>query len=106
MKITVTTLAEYIFVLDVGEDLELEHFKIFCEEESGFPAGEIAISFNGRPLTDDKKSLKQYGMVDGDAVSLQHVIQQSAAVAAAAAPRRPVAPCKPIIDFSCIEFRI
>lgn len=91
MKITVTTLAEYIFVLDVGEDLELEHFKIFCEEESGFPASEIAISFNGRPLTDDKKSLKQYGMVDGDAVSLQHVMQQSAA---AAAPRRPGAPCK------------
>ncbi|XP_055716465.1 protein DDI1 homolog 2 [Phlebotomus papatasi] len=75
MKITVTTLTDYIFVLDVSEDLELENFKAFCEVESGFPASEIVIAFNGRPLLDDKKSLKDHGIVDGDAVVLQHMLQ-------------------------------
>lgn len=73
MKVTVSTLADYIFVLDVSEDLELENFKAFCEVESGFPAPEIMINFNGRPLMDDKKSLKDYGIKDGDIVILQHI---------------------------------
>lgn len=73
MKVTVTTLTDYIFVLDVSEDLELENFKAFCEIESGFPAGEIVIAFNGRPLIDNKKSLKEHGIRDGDAVILQHM---------------------------------
>lgn len=75
MKITITTLTDYIFTLDVSEDLELENFKVFCEVESGFPAPEIVISFNGMPLSDDKKSLKDYGIVDGDMVVLQHMLQ-------------------------------
>lgn len=75
MKITITTLTDYIFVLDVSEDLELENFKAFCEIESGFPANEIVIAFNGRPLMDEKKSLKDHGMKDGDSVVLQHIMQ-------------------------------
>ncbi|XP_031829871.1 DNA damage inducible 1 homolog rngo [Nomia melanderi] len=75
MKVTVTTLSDDIFVLDVSEDLELENFKAFCEIESGVPAHEIVIAFNGLPLMDDKKSLKDYGIRDGDAVILQHMHQ-------------------------------
>lgn len=75
MKVTVTTLSDYIFVLDVSEDLELENFKAFCEVESGFPAPEIVIAFNGRPLMDENKSLKEYGIKDGDVVTLQHMLQ-------------------------------
>lgn len=74
MKVTVTTLTDYIFVLDVSEDLELENFKAFCEVESGFPASEIAIAFNGMPLMDNKKSLKEHGVKDGDVVILQHML--------------------------------
>lgn len=75
MKITITTLTDYIFTLDVSEDLELENFKVFCEVESGFPAPEIVISFNGVLMNDEKKSLKDYGIVDGDVVVLQHMLQ-------------------------------
>lgn len=77
MKVTVTTLTDFIFVLDVSEDLELENFKAFCEIESGFPASEIVIAFNGRPLMDNKKSLKDLGICDGDAVILQHMLSRS-----------------------------
>lgn len=73
MKVTVATLTDFIFVLDVSEDLELENFKAFCEIESGFPASEILIAFNGRPLMDNKKSLKDHGIRDGDAVILQRM---------------------------------
>ena len=74
MKITVTTLSDDIFVLDVSEDLELENFKAFCEVESGYPAPEIVIAHNGMPLLDDKKSLKELGIRDGDVVILQHML--------------------------------
>ncbi|XP_030758327.1 protein DDI1 homolog 2 isoform X1 [Sitophilus oryzae] len=77
MKVTVTTLTDYIFVLDVSEDLELENFKAFCEIESGFPASEIVIAFNGMPLMDNKKSMKDHGIRDGDAVILQHMYSRS-----------------------------
>ncbi|XP_037036787.1 protein DDI1 homolog 2 [Bradysia coprophila] len=73
MKVTISTLTDYIFTLDVSEDLELENFKVFCEVESGFPSAEIVISFNGVLMSDEKKSLKDYGIVDGDVVVLQHM---------------------------------
>lgn len=75
MKITITTLTDFIFTLEVSEDMELENFKVFCEVESGFPAQQIVISFNGVLLSDEKKSLKDYGIVDGDVVVLQHMLQ-------------------------------
>ena len=74
MKVTVTTLTDDIFVLDVSEDLELENFKAFCEVESGYPASETVIAFNGRPLLDNSKSLKDLGIKDGDCVILQHML--------------------------------
>ncbi|XP_066156054.1 protein DDI1 homolog 2 [Euwallacea fornicatus] len=77
MKVTVTTLTDFIFVLDVSEELELENFKAFCEIESGFPASEIVIAFNGMPLLDNGKSLKDHGIRDGDAVILQHMLSRS-----------------------------
>lgn len=33
------------------------------------------ISWNGVVLSDEKKSLKDFGMVDGDIVVLQHMLQ-------------------------------
>lgn len=77
MKITVTTLNDDIFVLDVSEDLELENFKAFCEVESGFPAHEVVINHNGRPLGDNRKSMKAHGVTDGDVVILQHISSSS-----------------------------
>ncbi|XP_063838077.1 protein DDI1 homolog 2 [Ostrinia nubilalis] len=77
MKVTVTTLNDEIFVLDVSEDLELENFKAFCEIESGFPAKDITLNFNGTPLLDDKKSLKAHGVHDGDVIVLIHMLQSA-----------------------------
>lgn len=77
MKVTVTTLSGDLFVLDVGEDLELENFKAFCEIESGFPAPEISIVHNGRPLIGNNKSMKSHGVYDGDVVVLQHIASGS-----------------------------
>lgn len=73
MKITVTTLGDEIFTLDVSEDMELENFKALCEFESGIPAREIAILWNGRPLPDDKRKLQDYGVKDGEVLLLQRM---------------------------------
>lgn len=73
MQLTVTTNTELTFTLNVSDDLELENFKAFCEFESGFPATEMIVLHNNQPLTDDKKGLKDYGIVEGDMIMLQHV---------------------------------
>nr|XP_037873508.1 DNA-damage inducible protein isoform X3 [Bombyx mori] len=77
MKVTVTTLNDDIFVLDVSEDLELENFKAFCEIESGFPAKDITLHFNGKPLLNNKKSLKEHGVHDGDVIILLHMVNSA-----------------------------
>ena len=79
MRITVTTSSEYTFELEVSDDLELENFKALCEMETGFPSNEIVIAFNGRQLTDDKKSLMDHGIKNGDVVLLQHAMQAAMA---------------------------
>ncbi|XP_044017934.1 protein DDI1 homolog 2 isoform X1 [Aphidius gifuensis] len=101
MKVTVTTLGDDIFVLDVSEELELENFKAFCEIECGVPAPEIVIAFNGRPLMDDKKSLKHHGIGDGDVVILQHMHQSGADLNPP--PSVPGNGAVPMLDFSSIR---
>ncbi len=71
MRVTVTTLSDDIFNLDVSEDLELENFKAFCEVESGIPAAEINLLFNGKVMEDGAKSLKSHGLKEGDVVVIQ-----------------------------------
>lgn len=70
MKISASTSSGVTFQLDVSEELELENFKAFCEAESGIPSDQIVVSLNGRSLSDDKRSLKELGVKDGDLVLL------------------------------------
>ncbi|XP_042892397.1 protein DDI1 homolog 2-like isoform X2 [Penaeus japonicus] len=67
MRISVTTEND-IYPLEVAQDLELENFKALCEMEVGIPAGEMMVVFNAQPLTDDKKTLKDYGVKDGELI--------------------------------------
>lgn len=71
MKITVTTTDDKIFFLDVAEDLELENLKALCAMEIGSEVNQIMVLFNGRELTIDKHSLKQFGVRDGDCIVLE-----------------------------------
>ena len=73
MRLTLTTLTDAVYQLEVSSDLELENFKALCEVESGIPAAEISLLHNGRPLYDDKKPLKEYGIVDGDMLMIQQL---------------------------------
>jgi len=97
MKVTVATLSDSVFTLDVGEDLEIENFKAFCEVESGIPSAEIGLLFNGQPLVDMTKSLKDYGVKDGDMVIMDRIRQQRQA------PTRPATGGAPTWDFSQIQ---
>lgn len=72
MQITITTLTDNPFSIEVGEDLELENFKALCEVETGIKPAVMAIIWNGRQLQDHKKTLKEYGITNGDIVLIQH----------------------------------
>ncbi|XP_071536073.1 protein DDI1 homolog 2 isoform X4 [Panulirus ornatus] len=69
MRISVNTENDTI-PLEVAEDLELENFKALCEMEVGIPVGEMVVVFNAQPLTDNKKSLKDYGVKDGELIMI------------------------------------
>ena len=73
MKLTVTTLADDIYSLDVSEEMELENLKALLEFESEIPAKEIMILWNGQPLQDNKRKLKDYGINDGEMLLLQRI---------------------------------
>eukprot|EP00092_Neocalanus_flemingeri_P057286 GFUD01068045.1.p1 GENE.GFUD01068045.1~~GFUD01068045.1.p1 ORF type:complete len:468 (+),score=162.45 GFUD01068045.1:46-1449(+) len=100
MKVTVATLSDTVFTLDVSEDLEIENFKAFCEVESGIPSTEIGLLFNGIPMTDLKKSLKDYGVSDGDMVMMDRMRRAGPTRQAAA---RPATGASPSWDFSQIQ---
>ncbi|XP_053683561.1 protein DDI1 homolog 2 isoform X2 [Sabethes cyaneus] len=105
MRVTVTTMADYTFPLEVSDDMELENFKALCEIESGFPASEIVISLNGQPLLDDKKTLIELGIRDGDVIMLQHIMQATQQVSQAARTRPQQAEPSRLasLDFSSIQ---
>lgn len=73
MKITVTSTTQHdlVFELDVPETLELENFKAFCEVESGISSTDMVIVFRGLTLNDDKKTLQEFGVKNGDVILLQ-----------------------------------
>ena len=55
----------------------------FCEVESGVASSEISLLFNGIPLLDLKKSLKDYGVKDGDMVMMDQIRRRPPAPAPA-----------------------
>lgn len=66
--------------------------------------------FAGRPLMDDKKSLKDHGIGEGDMVVLQHLmhaVEAARSAVQAARPQQPqpmsVDPVIPSLDFSTIQ---
>ncbi|XP_067946090.1 protein DDI1 homolog 2-like [Watersipora subatra] len=95
MKLTITTFKDDLFTLEVPEDIELENVKAYCEVESGLPATDITLVWDGNHLNDDKKTVKQYGIADGDMIFLQ---MKPLNTASGAPQNNPMA-----IDFSGIQ---
>jgi len=88
MRITVTTLSEQTFVLEVPDLMPLKDFKDLCVRESGIQSSEMVVLFNGRPLLDVNRKLKEYGLRDGEFV----VLLQVEMLRLAAAPNRQQQP--------------
>lgn len=76
MQVTITTLDDRLASIEVHEDLELENLKAQCEFEFGIPSNNIVFTWNGRPLHDDKMTLKAYGIGNGDVLLLQQMRPQ------------------------------
>lgn len=74
MKILLTTLEGNIYPVEVSEDLELVNLKALCEQEVNIPSSEVSLSHNGRPLTDDYKSLSSYSIKENDILVVQKII--------------------------------
>lgn len=71
MKLTITTLTDIVFTLEVNDEMELENFKALCSLEANIAAEQMAVFFNGNILTDTKKTLAAYGIHDGDMLLVQ-----------------------------------
>uniref|UniRef100_A0A2P2I187 Protein DDI1 homolog 2 n=2 Tax=Hirondellea gigas TaxID=1518452 RepID=A0A2P2I187_9CRUS len=78
MLLSVTTDSDSCS-LEVSGDLELENFKALCEAEINVSSSSMTVIVNGIPLVDDKKSLDQLGVKDGDLVMIVQADQRSSA---------------------------
>lgn len=77
MHLTVTSVStDAVFALDITEDMEIENVKAFCEAESSIPAKDITLLFNGKTLSEDKKSIADYGIKDGDMIVMERKIKR------------------------------
>ncbi|XP_052759654.1 protein DDI1 homolog 2-like isoform X2 [Mya arenaria] len=101
MNLTITTLDDRLISIEVGEDLELENLKAQCEFELGVPVQRMVLTWNGKPLNDNKKTLKQYGIGNGEMLLLQQINPSSQA----SQPRQSGSGASggvPMIDFGSI----
>jgi len=73
MKIILTTLEGNIFPVEVSPDLEIINLKALCEQEINIPANKISLTFNGRPLSEDSKTLANYSINENDIIMVQQV---------------------------------
>jgi len=102
MKVTVATLSDAVFTLEVAPDMEVENFKALCEVESGVPTAEILLLYNGQPMVGDKMTLQQVGIQDGDMVMLDRRRPTTAARRPGGAPGAGAG--VGMFDFSQIRF--
>lgn len=71
MQLTITTSDDQILNLDVSEELEVENLKAQCQFELSIPSANFVLFCNGKQLTNEKLSLKQHGVTNGDVLLLQ-----------------------------------
>ncbi|KAF9450167.1 hypothetical protein P691DRAFT_497091 [Macrolepiota fuliginosa MF-IS2] len=62
MELTFLNDLGQTFVVDIDPGMELENVMALLEAETGIPASEQGISFEGRELTDPKKTIRDYGI--------------------------------------------
>ncbi|CAD5122502.1 DgyrCDS10926 [Dimorphilus gyrociliatus] len=68
MRITLTSVNDEIYSLDVSEDMELENFMALAAFETTVPGEQLQLKHNGRVLSGREKKLKEFGLKDGDVV--------------------------------------
>jgi DNA damage-inducible protein 1 len=87
MHLTITsTSPDAVFPLEVPDDLDLANLKAFCEAQTDIPAVEMVVIFNGKPLEDDSKSIKDLGLKDGEMVVVERKRKKKKATAAGKSP--------------------
>lgn len=78
MIVSITTLNDDFFNLDVAEDIEIENICALCEFETGVPAAEIVLMRDGK-LMDKKKKLNEYGVKANDVLFMKRVSSTTSA---------------------------
>ncbi|CAG8811429.1 1308_t:CDS:2, partial [Racocetra persica] len=71
MKIAVATPEGEVHNIEVDSQFELENLKALIESETGIPPADQILSYHGQELTDPKKTLEQYGVIENDILSLR-----------------------------------
>ncbi|CAG8801375.1 6282_t:CDS:2, partial [Racocetra fulgida] len=57
--------------IEVDSQFELENLKALIGDETGIPPADQILSYHGQELTDPKKTLEQYGVLENDILSLR-----------------------------------
>ncbi|VDP05849.1 unnamed protein product [Soboliphyme baturini] len=77
MQLVISTIDGQILNVNVSEDIELENLLVLCSAEisslDGSPPDQLVAISNGRRLIDRTKTLRKYGLSDGDIILVQKI---------------------------------
>ncbi|GBB84129.1 hypothetical protein RclHR1_10770005 [Rhizophagus clarus] len=71
MRIAFTTESGEVHNLEVDSQMELENFKALIETMTGIAPADQILSYHEQELTDPKKTLEQYGVIQDDILFLK-----------------------------------
>ncbi|PKC03903.1 hypothetical protein RhiirA5_12339 [Rhizophagus irregularis] len=71
MKITFTTESAEVHELEVDSQMELENIKALIETMTGIAPADQILFHHEQELTDPKKTLEQYGVIQDDILFLK-----------------------------------
>ncbi|KAI8068152.1 ubiquitin-related domain-containing protein [Gilbertella persicaria] len=76
MLITVTTDGDEMYNLEIDNQMAIEDVKALLEAESGIPPTSQRLYFNGKELTEAKKTLEEYQVSPNEIIHMQQQQQQ------------------------------
>ncbi|KAI9267356.1 ubiquitin-related domain-containing protein [Sporodiniella umbellata] len=75
MLVTVTTDGDELYNLEIDSQMAIEDFKALLEAESGVSPAAQKLTYQGKELSEPKKTLEEYQVGDNEIVHMQSVQQ-------------------------------
>lgn len=75
MKVILTTLDGSVHPIEVSDDIEILNLKALCELETNIKPDKMILTFDGKPINGDQRTLASFGVKENDVIVVQEMRQ-------------------------------